>query len=211
METGIRLHLITVTVDCELVGAWARSRLVVDGMPCVDFCQVLWLQTSDSYADIRVPQRLAEASARGPAAVFARPWAFAGVATWEPPIMTWHHHLDSMLQPNVDSNPLRRDGEMLVESGRFRWAGLWIPFRAEWRKVSRPEDVAGARVEANRIQVTIGTWRIVVEDQRPSGPFRATRYELQDQDEGWRAKGSVSEPAHRLSGLTRKRSRSSAS
>jgi hypothetical protein len=200
--------MLYVAVDGELVGAWNRCRLVVDGMPCVDFCQVLWLQTPDWYADIRVPSRPTGASARGPAAVFARPWAFGGVATWERPVMTWHHRLDSMLQPNTESNRLRPDGDVLVESGRFKWAGLWIPFREEWRRLSRPGDAVEAHAGTNRIQVTIGSYRIVVEDDRPSGPFRATRYGLQDGE--WRTKGLVSEPAQRLNPSSKRRSRSGA-
>jgi hypothetical protein len=192
VETWAGLHR-AVSVDGELVGAWTRSRLVVDDTPCIDYCQVLWLQTADWYADIRVPSRPARETAGHPSTVFCRPWAFAGVATWEPPVMTWHHHLDSMLQATVESNPLGRHGESLVESGRFKWAGLWIPFRHEWRRLASPDDVAGVQVEMNRIQVTIGAWRIVVDDQRPGGPFRATRYDLQDA--GWTARGSVIEPA----------------
>ena len=106
--------------------------------------------------------------------------------------MTWHHQLDSMLQPNVDSNPLERDGDLLVESGRFKWAGLWIPFREEWRRLSRSDDVAGAEVETSRIQVTIGAWRIDVEDDRPSGRFRAAWHDFEDGE--WRTRGCILEP-----------------
>ncbi len=188
-----------MAVDRDLVGAWTRSRLVVDGTPCADVCKVLWLQTIDLYADIRVPCRAGAAPAKGPAAVFARPWAFAGTATWDPPVMTWHHQLDSMLQPNVDSNPLERDGDLLVESGRFKWAGLWIPFREEWRRLSRSDDVVGAEVQTRRIQVTIGAWRIDVEDDRPSGNFRATWHDFKDGT--WRPTGSILEPPCGSDGL----------
>ena len=44
-----------MAVDRDLVGAWTRSRLVVDGASYADVCKVLWLQTTDWYADIRVP------------------------------------------------------------------------------------------------------------------------------------------------------------
>src|SRR5262249_42042417 len=60
-------------MDSFLVGAWTRSRLVVDGSRCVDQCQVLWLQTPSWYADIRVPCRDRLISEAGPEAVFARP------------------------------------------------------------------------------------------------------------------------------------------
>ena len=35
-------------VDDFLVGAWTRSRLVVDRAQCADRCRGLWLQTADS-------------------------------------------------------------------------------------------------------------------------------------------------------------------
>jgi hypothetical protein len=195
-----------MTVDADLVGAWTRWRLTVDGVRCRDPGRVLWLQTGDWYADIRLP-RPAGATAVGPEATFARPWAFAGTAAWNPPVMTWHHHFDSMLQPNIDSNPLEREGDVLVESGDLKWAGLWVPFRQEWRRLSPREVPVDVKVSAGRMHLTIGVWRIVIDDDRPSGPFRASREEF---DGGaWRVTGTIVEPACPLRALARTPSRSS--
>jgi hypothetical protein len=179
-------------MDSFLVGAWTRSRLIVDGSRCVDHCQVLWLQTAVWYADIRLPCRAGSMSETGPEAVFARPGACAGAATWKPPVMTWHHHLDS-IESISDSNALHRQGDLLVEAGSFRWAGLAIPFREEWRRISRLDDGASVQVDTKRIQVTIGQLRIEVEDQRPSGVFRATRQVLEKG--AWQTRGTILEPA----------------
>jgi hypothetical protein len=106
--------------------------------------------------------------------------------------MTWHHHLDFM-ELISDSNPLDRQGDLVVEAGSFRWAGLTISFQEEWRRIGRLDENISVQVDTNRIQVTIGRWRIQVEDQRPSGLFRATR---QDFEEGtWQTRGTIIEPA----------------
>jgi hypothetical protein len=182
-----------VTVDSFLVGAWTRHRLFVDGVRCLHGCQVLWLQTPDWYADIRLPCPLAAVSDGGPEAVFARPSAFAGTASWHPPIMTWQHQLDSMPDQIEEFSPLDVAGDLLVESGRLRWAGLSIPFREEWRRMSGRRDEATTRVDSNRIAITIGGWRIEVEDNRPLGVFRASRHDFEQGS--WRLKGTLVEPA----------------
>jgi hypothetical protein len=190
-EAGKRLTP-PVTVDGALVGAWTRSRLVVDGAPCRDRCRVLWLQTIDWYADMRVPSTDGAASKGTPEAIFARPWAFAGAASWDPPVMTWRHHLDSMWETIVDSNRLDRQRDLLVESGHLRWAGLAIPFREEWRRISRPDDEIFVHVDTNRIELTIGTRRIMMEEHRPRGPFRASQQDFVDGV--WRVTASLLEP-----------------
>jgi Protein HRI1 len=181
------------TLDSFLLGAWTRSRLVVDGARCVDRCWVLWLQTPVWYADIRVPSPARPVPAAGPEAVFARQWAFAGTATWSPPVMTWHHHLDSMREPISDANPLDREGDLLVEAGTLKWAGLAIPFREEWRRLSQDDDDVSAQVDTNRIQVTIGVWRILIQDERPSGLFQASGQRFQEG--AWRTWGTILDPA----------------
>jgi hypothetical protein len=182
-----------MTVDDFLVGAWTRSRLIVDGAQCTDRCRVLWLQTANWYADVRIPSRAGVWRQGGPEAVFARPWAFAGQARWDPPVMTWQHQLDSMREPIADSNPLDRMGDLLVEAGSFKWAGLAIPFRAEWRRISGRDEAVSVELGSDRIQVTVAFWRILVEDDRPSGPFRASRLDFEDGE--WRLTGTILEPA----------------
>jgi hypothetical protein len=186
-----------VTIDSSLVGAWTRHRLIVDGVRCVDRCQVLWLQTADYYADIRLPGPLPSISDGGPEMVFARPAAFAGAASWDCPIMTWHHQLDSLPDPISESSPLHFEGDLLVESGWLRWAGLRIPFREEWRRISSCHDELVTEVDLTRIRITVGTWRIEIEDERPSGVFRASRLEFAAGS--WRLAGTIVEPAIRLS------------
>ncbi|MDT5315369.1 MAG: hypothetical protein QOE74_4389, partial [Mycobacterium sp.] len=42
-----------MTLPVELVGAWRRVGLLIDGVRRVDYCDVLWLQSADWFADIR--------------------------------------------------------------------------------------------------------------------------------------------------------------
>jgi hypothetical protein len=188
----------SVMLDSFLVGAWTRSRLIVDGVTCVNGCRVLWLQTPMWYADIRLPVPPRPYQTAGPEAVFARPWAFAGTATWSPPVMTWHHHFDSMPESISDANPLDREGERLVEAGTLKWAGLAIPFRQEWRRLSGDDDAASAQVDTNRIQVTVGKWRIVIQDDRPSGLFQASGQLFEEG--AWRTWATIFDPVRRPTG-----------
>ena len=171
------------------MGAWTRSGLIVDGARCVNRCRVLWLQTPVWYADIRLPGPSRPVLTDGPEAVFSRPWAFAGTAVWSPPVMTWHHHLDSMRGPISDTNPLQRQGDLLVEAGTLKWAGLAIPFREEWRRLSRDHDDVTVRADTNCIEVTIGKWRILIQDDRPSGLFRASGQTFEAG--AWRTWGTI--------------------
>jgi hypothetical protein len=181
-----------VTIDGFLVGAWTRSRLVVDGAQCRDRCEALWLQTADWYADMRTPRHLHPPVEWGPESAMARPRAFAGTATWRPPVMSWRHQLDYLGDPITDSIPLKRKGDLLIEAGSLRWAGLAVPFREEWQRISQPHDEISAEVSARRIQITIGVWRILIVDDRPEGPFRASM--LTRTDGTWRTLGKLTEP-----------------
>ena len=182
-----------MTIDDFLVGAWTRSRLVVDGAQCADRCLGLWLQTADWYADVRMPRDLRPPIDRGPEAIWTRPRAFAGTATWEPPVMAWRHQLDYLGERIADSIALDRKGDLLIEAGSLGWAGLAIPFREEWSRISQPDDETCAEVSARRIQITIGAWRILISDDRPEGTFRASMFTLTDGT--WRTSGTLTQPA----------------
>jgi hypothetical protein len=192
--SGSELPAPAVTVDGFLVGAWTRSRLVVDGVQCVDRCQALWLQTPDWYADVRMRRRSQPPCDCGPEATLTRPRAFAGTSTWQPPVMTWYHLLDYLGDPITDSIPLERKGDLLIEAGSLRWAGLAIPFREEWRRINRPHDEISAEIGSRRIQITVGAWRILVIDDRPRGPFQASVLTLADG--GWHSSGGLIEPGN---------------
>jgi hypothetical protein len=179
-------------MDGFFVGAWTRSRLVIDGAECVDRCQTWWLQTADWYADVRTPRHPQLPLDGGPETTLSRPRASAGTSTWQAPVMSWRHQLDYLGDPITDSIPLERKGGLLVEAGCFKWAGLAIPFREEWRRISQPHDEISAEVSARRIEITVGGWRILIVDGRPEGPFSAFMLTLAHGT--WRTSGSLIEP-----------------
>lgn len=184
-----------MTVGFGLTGAWRRDGLVLDGERVTDPCEALWLQSPEWYADIRLPASGVVAADNGPSALFAEPWAFAGVASWDPPTMTWEHQFDSRPEPAVDANPLAKVGDLLVEGGWIEYDGRPIPYIEEWRKISAHDDPVLAQVRSAGVQITVGRWRIAVRDLRPVAEFLAVREELGPS--GWSEVGRLYVPPRR--------------
>jgi hypothetical protein len=179
-----------VAVPIELVGAWRRSGLLLNGVRKVDHCDVIWLQTTEWFADIRLlidPD--AKVSGEGVPAFFYREFAFAGVGTWEPPLMTWDHRLDSSLTPSLDANPLTwRDG-VAVETGSATVDGEPVEFIEEWLRMTGDDVICVATVDEHAARIEVGRFAIEIRDDRPTGAFVATRYEQRHGD--WVVFGSV--------------------
>lgn len=184
-----------MSVAAALVGAWKRSGLLVDGLRVPDPCDVLWLQSAETYADIRLPldPGATPETPGGPAGLFARASAFAGAAHWEPPSMVWEHALDAHPRGGTDQGTLdlSRDG-WAYEDGTVTWEGRPVPFREEWERISTPADPVHVEATAGRISVTVGRWRIDVGDGRPAGEFRAERFERRGAT--WELVGTVTAP-----------------
>jgi hypothetical protein len=97
--------------------------------------------------------------------------------------MTWHHRLDSMREPITESSPLESTGDSIIEAGSFKWAGITIPFRQEWRRISPPDAEISVENSARHIQLTVGERRILIADGGPAEPFLASMLTLNDG--GW--------------------------
>lgn len=184
-----------MTVGYGLAGSWRRVGLVVDGVRVTDPCEVLWLQSPEWYADIRLPRDPDTEPDKGPTALFARPWAFAGIASWDPPMMTWDHQFDSRPEPAADAGPLVKVGDLLVEEGWVGYEGRRVPFVEEWRKISTGDHAVSAVRRPEGVQVTVGPRRITVDDLRPLGDFLAVREELGPA--GWEEVGRLCVPPRR--------------
>lgn len=192
-----------MTVGFGLTGAWRRDGLVIDGERVADPCEVLWLQAPEWYADIRLPSHDVKPAGDGPDMLF-EPWAFAGIASWDPPMMTWDHQFDSRLDKAADVYPLTKVGDLLVEEGWVGYGERRVRYLEEWRKISGPTDRVSADLFPDGVQVTVGTWRITVADRRPTGGFLAVRESLGEA--GWSEVGRLSVPAGRPGGLLRRTS-----
>jgi hypothetical protein len=98
-----------------------------------------------------------------------------------------------MREPISESSPLEAKGDLIIEEGSFKWAGLIIPFREEWRRISQPDAQISADIDARQIELTIGERRISIVDDGPAGPFRASMLTLREG--GWSVSGELIEPA----------------
>ncbi len=180
-----------MSVPRELVGAWRRVGLTLDGARLVDYCDVLWLQTATSFADIRlrlVPDDAVPTDGI-PDWFYARA-AFAGISRWSPPRMTWEHELDFDGSVPPGSNVLRAGDGVLVEEGATTVAGREIPFSEEWLRLTDDDVICSVTGGDGHARVEIRRWAIELRDPRPDGPFAAIRYELMDRD--WMATGQLS-------------------
>jgi hypothetical protein len=181
-----------MSVPAELTGAWRRAGLIVDGVRSIDACEVLWLQSPDWYADIRLPRNDVVVDPAAPAAAFAAAWAFGGTADWDPPVMTWHHRFDLRRDGAPDANPLVRERGLMVERGAIDWAGRQVPFEEEWSRLSDDRPETTVDIGVGRMVISVDRWRISIADGRPHHPFTAVR---QDYRAGrWQTTGSIHEP-----------------
>jgi len=97
-----------------LQGAWRREGLARGDEPLVEQSDVLWLQTSTYFADLRIPgdpvarelDELDEAQ------------AFSGVGSFVPPRFTWTHDIDTRRRPrSPDTAVLDGQSALLLERG----------------------------------------------------------------------------------------------
>lgn len=180
-----------MSIPPELRGAWRRVGLLIDGVRQVEYTDVLWLQTADWYADIRLrvdPDTPPPAPAR-----LSRETAFAGTARWDEPRLTWEHVLDASPSASIDSSPLTWADGMVIEEFTIRAGGREVPVVEEWMRMADDAAPSSATVGQRDVEIRVGRWAIRVRDERPDGPFVATR--SQRGPEGWGAVGSVTVPA----------------
>lgn len=166
-----------LTVPKELVGAWRRSGLLLDGVRVVDYCDVIWLQTPEWFVDIRL---LIDAAAAVPTEgvpnFFYKEFAFAGTTAWEAPRITWSHLIDSNLEPAIDSNPISWADGVVLEHGSAPVAGQMTPFTEEWLRMTDDDVSFRAENDEGWARIEVGRFAVEIADERPTGPFRAVRY-----------------------------------
>lgn len=160
-----------MSVPEQLVGAWRRTGLFIDGIRRVDFCDVLWLQTSTWFVDIR--HRLGGdvlnlEPAGVPAKRMARRVAMAGVAEWAEPVMTWHATFGSRAEAASESYRLSWRDNVVVEEGSISHNNETFAFAEEWLRMSAASDEPAIRVREQYLFIAIGRWSIEVRVQ-PGG------------------------------------------
>jgi hypothetical protein len=111
----------------QFTGVWRQESIAVgDGAPDQP-CDVFWLQAGQAFADLRLPRRAG-----------VEPEAFSGHTTFDPPALTWHHHLDLTARHEPDVGVVEWRGADLIERGRTVVNGADVPYEEVWRRV--PHD-----------------------------------------------------------------------
>lgn len=146
----------------EFTGVWRRRSLSIDGAPPHEPADVWWLQVGDHFADLRQPHSPASAP------LLSGPGAFAGHTTWDDPVLTWHHRLDSACltpgtPPPQDQGRLERQGDLVVETGTADLGRGPVTYVEVWERLPSPPDHEPAAFAAG------DTWcRIEVDGHRLS-------------------------------------------
>jgi hypothetical protein len=169
-----------MSLPVEFFGAWRRVGLIIDDVRRVDYCDVLWLQSPDWFADIRTHiQPGVEPAADDPHAAFSGELSFAGKTEFTAPKLHWIHTLDSRGDAPPDQNPVSWQDELLIESGSFEWQGRVVPFVEEWGQLGR----AGLSGVGRDGYVRIESAGLAIEVSTAADGFSAVKY--QDRDGTW--------------------------
>lgn len=111
-------------------GAWRRQgrRLDVDSAETAEISDVLWIQAGRHFADVRVARRAA-----GVLSELDRTQAFSGSVTYDRPVVTWRHDLDTMGRP-----PGYEDRAEVEPHGRDRLCERAPGYMELWQRESDP-------------------------------------------------------------------------
>ncbi|MCV7229406.1 hypothetical protein [Mycolicibacterium komossense] len=159
----------------EFLGAWRRVGLIIDGVRRVDYSDVLWLQSSDWFADIRTHiQPGTGPSADDPHIEFAGELSFAGTTDLLDGELRWNHALDSRgHDAPPDQSPVWWQDKLLVESATFQWQGRVVPFVEEWGYLGRDGLHGVGRDGYIRVEAA----GLAVEVSAGAGEFSAVKYQ----------------------------------
>jgi len=167
-------------VPAELRGAWRRRSIRVgDGDPEERY-DVIWIQGSSGFVDLRLPR-----DATGGLAVRI----FAGTADWDGARLTWTHEIDidpaRRAVPDVGAVELA--GDVLVERGGTGDDS----YVEEYLRLTGSKDEVVVRTARLPDRALHGVWaqagghRLVIVDDRPLGGELVAEHAMLD-DAGWR-------------------------
>jgi hypothetical protein len=179
-----------MAVPQQIVGAWRRSGLILNGARKVDYCDVIWLQTPEWYVDIRLLiDPTAVLPTEGVPGFFYKEFAFAGISKFENSYMTWDHLIDSSLTPSVDSNPITWEDGVAFETGKVPMPDGEATFIEEWLRMTGDDVKWSAETSERSARIEVGRFAVEISDERPTGQFKASRFHLTES--GWELFGSV--------------------
>jgi hypothetical protein len=165
----------------ELVGAWERVSVALDGGPPDEPADVVWVQGRSAFADLRVPRVGVGARVEAPDLPYgtrsvAR--CFAGHAAYEAPNVRWHHTIDLAGEPadEDDVGHVCWDAGDLVEEGTFLNDGVAVSYVEVWRKLPNGAGRVVEITDAGFVHVEIGDHALTIEDTRDAGGAFVARY-----------------------------------
>jgi len=116
-------------VQLPEVGAWQRVGISIEGGPLHEDEHVVWLQAGPYYADSR---------------------GFAGTTSSEADRVRWEHEVGV---PGDDEGLLRRDDDLLVETGTTPSGGTYVE---HWLPLTGAQEPSGAWVAGSGRVVRVG-------------------------------------------------------
>ena len=143
-------------------GAWQRVSIAVDDGPPEEPATVVWVQTEEAYADLRIPTGGDD----------RQPMSFAGTTSWDEPHLTWHHEIDLADEPgDGDVGEVAWDGDDLVETGTFTDDdGSLHTYVEVWRRLPGSDGPRHTELLGpTGLRVRAGDHALTVVDERPQG------------------------------------------
>lgn len=191
-----------MSVPAELRGVWRRVGLEVGGSALeVSGCTVLWLQSEETFVDVRVfvgagspsPGEEGWAAAEpapapsapgapAPHVPLSGPTAFAGRAHWQPPTLTWVHDLDLHPGGGCDLGQLHWDDGLLVEQGIACLGGQRTGYVERWERVAGTEVPVVCRTPSDTVRLETETLAVQL---TLTPPGRGSIERRRSRDESW--------------------------
>ncbi|HEV7526087.1 MAG TPA: hypothetical protein VGP92_14040 [Acidimicrobiia bacterium] len=147
-----------MTLAPQFVGAWQRRSVAIDAGEHSEPARVLWLQAGDAFADLRIPDDPS-----------ATPDAFAGITTYDPPALTWHHTLDwNGTFADFDCGVVECNDEEMIERGEFEREGQLHAYEEIWHRID-PGSAGLVLTAPHAMVVRVGRHCLAMRDRRRAG------------------------------------------
>jgi hypothetical protein len=141
----------------NLIGAWKRESFQMPGKEACETSRVVWLQTPNRYADVRVSLPDHE----------EQTLSFGGTIYWESPQLTFNHCID-LKNDDVDVAVISWDSDVLIEDASFEDNGKMVSMKGRWVRQTDYDPLAVAMELRNSNQslkglaIKIGDHAIVI-------------------------------------------------
>jgi hypothetical protein len=158
-----------MAVPPKIVGAWRRSGLILDRKRHVDHCDVLWLQTPEWYADIRLRIDPTSTLPGTGASWFYEEFSSAGKAEWDAPVFTWNQVIHIPAEPASVANSLTWADGVIVETGKTEAGGAEAVFSEEWLRMTGDDVRWSADIGDKEARIEVGGYAVEIKDTRAAG------------------------------------------